>query len=119
MTTPTQDYFPSKNQKAVQDKFYKSIKDTREPHWRRMYDDLRARHDGVVALAPCAGTGTVEDPIEIEDGDTVVQQPTETSSETMSETPFMEEDCVKNNQSTLGDTLDAVENAVEDNNVTG
>lgn len=102
----------------MQDKFYKSIKDTREPHWRRLYDDLRARHDAVVA-APCAGTGTVEDPIEISDGDTVVEQPTGTSSETMSETPVMEENCVKNSQSTFGDTLEGVQNGMEDIKTTG
>lgn len=97
----------------MQDKFYKSIKDIREPHWRRLYDDLRAQHDGVVA-APPAGTGTAEDPIEIEDGDTVVQQPTGTSSETVSETAVPDESGVKNSQSTLGDTLHSVENVMED-----
>lgn len=100
----------------MQDKFYKSIKDTREPHWRRLYDDLRARHDAVVA--PSAGTGTAADPIEISDGDTAVQ-PTETSSEALSETVVVDESVLKNSQSILGDTLDAVENAVEDNKVTG
>ncbi|KAJ0116702.1 hypothetical protein J7T55_009852 [Diaporthe amygdali] len=39
------DRFPSKNQKAVQEKFYKSTKDHREPHWKRLYNDLRTRHD--------------------------------------------------------------------------
>lgn len=112
MMNAAQDYFPSKNQKAVQDKFYKSIKDTREPHWRRLYDELRAQHDGVVA-APRARTGTAEDPIEISDGDTVVP-PTGTSSETVSETAGADENGVKNSQSTLGDTLDSVGNAMED-----
>lgn len=95
----------------MQDKFYKSIKDTREPHWRRLYDDLRARHDGVVA-ASSAGTGTAEDPIEISDGYTLVQ-PVENSSENVSETAVADEDGVKNSQSTLGDTQDSVENAME------
>lgn len=76
-----------------------------------MYDDLRARHDGVVA--PSAGTGTAADPIEISDGDTVVQ-PAETSSETMSETAVADENGVKSSQSTLEDTMDSDENVMED-----
>lgn len=94
----------------MQDKFYKSIKDTREPHWRRLYDDLRARYDGVVA--PSAGTAA--DPIEIEDGDTVVQEPTGTSSETVSETAAADENGVKSSQSTLEDTMDSDKNVMED-----
>lgn len=100
----------------MQDKFYKSIKDTREPHWKELYDKLRAQHDGVVA--PSAGTGTVEDPIEISDGDTVVQQPTENSSETVSETTVADENGVKSSQSTLGDITNGVENAMEYINTT-
>jgi hypothetical protein len=46
-----QDHFPGKNQKAVQEKFYKSTKDPREPRWKKMYDDLRAQHDAATAAA--------------------------------------------------------------------
>lgn len=87
-----QDRFPGKNQKAVQEKFYKAIKDPREPHWLRLYNDLRAQHDGI---EDCAGTfhnpidvseeGTIINPIEISSGTpsetTTVAEPNENSNE--------------------------------------
>ncbi|KAL1852894.1 hypothetical protein Daus18300_011976 [Diaporthe australafricana] len=36
---------PGRNQKSVQEKFYKSIKDRRDPRWKRLYIDLLARND--------------------------------------------------------------------------
>lgn len=96
----------------MQDKFYKSIKDTREPRWKRLYDDLRAQHDGITA--PCA-EAVDDDPIEVSEGDTVVQ-PTENSSETLSETAMGEADknIARNIQSTLGNNMKDIENCIED-----
>lgn len=93
----------------MQEKFYKAIKDKREPHWKQLYEDLRAKHDGIVA--PRAGTA--EDPIETSGEDTFVQ-PIENSSQTLSETTIAEDDAVKNSQSTLRDTPDGVKTAAED-----
>ncbi|KAI7776587.1 hypothetical protein LA080_004792 [Diaporthe eres] len=101
------DYYPRKNQKAVQEKFYKAVKDMREPRWKQLYDDLRAQHDGIVP--PCAIN--VERPIEILGEDTVVA-PTENSSETLSETTIADENSVKSIQSTLGCILDGMENTI-------
>lgn len=95
----------------MQEKFYKSIKDTREPRWKRLYDDLRALHDGITA--PCAEA--VDDPIEVSEDDTVVP-PTENSSETLSETTIGEADknIAKNIQSTLGNNMKDIENHIEE-----
>lgn len=92
----------------MQEKFYKAIKDKREPHWKQLYDDLRAKYDGIVA--PYAGTGTVGDPNEISSEDTVVQ-PAENSSETLNETTVVEENAVKYNQSMLGDAMEDIKTA--------
>ncbi|KAK7700962.1 hypothetical protein SLS64_010556 [Diaporthe eres] len=100
------DYYPRKNQKAVQEKFYKAVKDMREPRWKQLYDDLRAQHDGIIPL-------NVESPIEILDDDTVVA-PTETSSETLSETTIADENSVKSIQCTFGSILDGIENTIEE-----
>lgn len=104
-----QDYFPRKNQKAVQEKFYKAIKDKREPRWKQLYDDLRAQHDGIVPR--CAVN--VESPIEILDEDTVVE-PTDNSSETLSETTIADENSVKGIQSPLGSIMDGIENSIKE-----
>ncbi|KAG6358352.1 hypothetical protein INS49_014236 [Diaporthe citri] len=103
------DHFPSKNQKAAQEKFYKAIKDTREPRWKQLYEDLRAQHDGIIT--PCAVN--VENPIDIMDEDTIVQ-PTESSSQTLSETTIADEDSVKSIQKTLASIMDGVEYTLED-----
>lgn len=70
----------------MQEKFYKSIKDPREPRWKRLYDDLRAQHDA--AVKNC--TGTFESPIEIEDEDAIMN-PIVISSGTLSETTTVAE----------------------------
>lgn len=98
-----QDYFPRKNQKAVQEKFYKAIKDKREPRWKQLYDDLRAQHDGIIPR--CAVN--VESPIEILDEDAVVE-PTENSSEILSETTIADENSVQDIQSTLGSIMNSI-----------
>lgn len=93
----------------MQEKFYKAVKDTREPRWKQLYDDLRAQHDGIIPRC----TVNVEIPIEILDDDTVVA-PTENSSETLSETTIADENSVKSIQSTLGSILDGMENTIEE-----
>lgn len=85
MVRPAQDRFPGKNQKAVQEKFYKAIKDPREPHWQRLYSDLRAQHDGTETCP-----GTFENPIDISDEGTMMK-PIEISSGTVSETTTVAE----------------------------
>lgn len=92
-----QDRFPGKNQKAVQEKFYKSIKDTRDPRWKQLYDDLCAQHGG-------AG-GTAEYPIEIADEEAAVAQAVDNSSETLSETTVADRDAER---------IEVCEDAVED-----
>lgn len=108
--TPPQDRFPGKNQKAVQEKFYKSIKDAREPRWRQLYDDLRARHNGIED-----GAGTAENPVEISDEDTVMN-PAEDSSETLSENTIAEldEDKIKNIQDIRENILEDIDSVMED-----
>lgn len=93
----------------MQEKFYKAIKDKREPRWKQLYDDLRAQHDGIVPR--CAVD--FESPIEILDENTAVE-PTENSSETLSETTIADENSVKSIQSTHQNILDGMEKTVED-----
>ncbi|KAG8158134.1 hypothetical protein KVR01_011895 [Diaporthe batatas] len=91
--------FPNKNQKAVQEKFYKSLKDPRTPHWNQLYQQLRASHDRAEAQAQAeaealanaanndnsgSGVGTHSDPIEVDsdedEGGGTAGQPIEISS---------------------------------------
>lgn len=104
-----QNHFPKKNQKAVQEKFYKAIKDKREPRWKKLYDNLRTQCDGIKAC-----TGTVEDSIEILDEDTVMGSPPENSSETLSETTMADDNSITSTQTTRGSILDGIENTIED-----
>lgn len=96
----------------MQEKFYKSIKDPREPRWRKLYDDLRAQHDGVGAC-----DGTAENPIEISDEDTVVKS-TRGSSESLRENAIAnvdaDEDKVKNIRHILESTLMDIDSTMED-----
>lgn len=104
-----QNHFPKKNQKAVQEKFYKAIKDKREPRWKKLYDNLRTQNDSIKAC-----TGTVDNIVEIPDEDTVMRSPPENSSETLSETTMADENSVTSTQTTRGSILDGIENDVED-----
>lgn len=97
-----QDRFPGKNQKAVQEKFYKSVKDSRDPRWRQLYENLCAQHDS-------AGAGTAEDPIEIADEEATVVQAAENSSDTPSETTVADRDAER---------IEVSEDAIEDKQAT-
>lgn len=94
-TLTTQERLPGKNQKAVQEKFYKVTKDPRDLPWKRLYHQLRARHDRVMAF----NSGTLEDPIEINSDEGTKRQPIDISSGTVSEATTVaepEEDSIEN-----------------------
>ncbi|POS79493.1 hypothetical protein DHEL01_v202115 [Diaporthe helianthi] len=75
--------FPSKNQKAVQEKFYKSIKDPRDPRWKQLYHQLRAGHDRQVKALNNNNNNdndTLDDPVEINSDEGTIKQPIDISS---------------------------------------
>jgi len=70
----------------VQEKFYKSTKDPRDPRWKRLLDDLLAQHDAAAENY----TGPLENHIETSDEDAVMN-PNVISSGTVSETTTVTE----------------------------
>lgn len=70
----------------MQEKFYKSTKDPRDPRWKRLLDDLLAQNNAAAENY----TGPLKNPIETSDED-VIMNPVVNSSGTVSETTAVTE----------------------------